>query len=55
MLGDITTAITELTTDPHRTFDPRGETMSLLRMLDELDQMQRLLEAEFPECKIGYS
>jgi hypothetical protein len=29
--------------------------MSLLRILDELDQMQRLLHAEFPECKIGYS
>jgi hypothetical protein len=29
--------------------------MSLLRILDELDQMQRLLEEEFPECKIGYS
>src|SRR5215471_5708119 len=29
--------------------------MSLLHVLDELDQMQRLLEEEFPECKIGYS
>ena len=29
--------------------------MSLLRILDELDQMQRLLEEEFPGCKIGYS
>ncbi len=29
--------------------------MSLLRVLDELDQMQKLLEEEFPECKIGYS
>jgi hypothetical protein len=29
--------------------------MSLLHILDELDQMQRLLEEEFPECKIGYS
>jgi len=29
--------------------------MSLLRTLDELDQMQKLLEEEFPECKIGYS
>ncbi len=29
--------------------------MSLLRILDELDQMQRLLEEEFPECRIGYS
>jgi hypothetical protein len=24
-------------------------------MLDELDQTQRLLEEEFPECKIGYA
>jgi hypothetical protein len=29
--------------------------MSVLRILDELDEMQRLLEEEFPECKIGYS
>lgn len=29
--------------------------MSLMHVLDELDQMQRLLEGEFPECKIGYS
>jgi hypothetical protein len=29
--------------------------MSLLHTLDELDRMQMLLEAEFPECKIGYS
>ena len=29
--------------------------MSLLHILDGLDQMQRLLEEEFPECKIGYS
>jgi hypothetical protein len=29
--------------------------MSLLHILDELDQMQRHLEEEFPECKIGYS
>jgi hypothetical protein len=29
--------------------------MGLLRVLDELDRMQRLLEEEFPECKIGYA
>jgi len=29
--------------------------MGLLRVLDELDRVQRLLEEEFPECKIGYS
>jgi hypothetical protein len=29
--------------------------MSLMHILDGLDQMQRFLEAEFPECKIGYS
>jgi hypothetical protein len=29
--------------------------MSLMRVLDELDRVQRLLEEEFPECKIGYS
>jgi hypothetical protein len=29
--------------------------MSLLHILDKLDQPQRLLEQEFPECKIGYS
>jgi hypothetical protein len=29
--------------------------MSLLRVLDELDETQRLLEEAFPECKIGYS
>jgi hypothetical protein len=29
--------------------------MSVLCILDELDRMQRLLEQEFPECKIGYS
>jgi len=34
---------------------PRGETMRLPRILDELDRAQRLLEEEFPECKIGYS
>jgi hypothetical protein len=28
--------------------------MSLMRVLDELDQMQGLLEDEFPECRIGY-
>jgi hypothetical protein len=26
-----------------------------MHILDGLDQMQRLLEEEFPECKIGYS
>src|SRR6266567_3975489 len=30
-------------------------TISLLHMLDELDQTQGLLEEEFPECKIGYA
>jgi hypothetical protein len=29
--------------------------MSLMRLLDELDRAQKLLEEEFPECKIGYS
>lgn len=29
--------------------------MTLLRILDELDQVQKLLEQEFPECRIGYS
>jgi len=29
--------------------------LSLLRVLDELDRVQKLLEEEFPECKIGYS
>jgi hypothetical protein len=29
--------------------------MSLLCVLDELDRVQRLLEEEFPECKIGYA
>ena len=29
--------------------------MSLMRVLDELDRVQRLLEQEFPECKIGYT
>lgn len=29
--------------------------MSLLPILGELDRAQRLLEEEFPECKIGYS
>jgi hypothetical protein len=29
--------------------------MSLLRILDELDRIQKMLEAEFPVCKIGYS
>lgn len=29
--------------------------MSLLRVLDELDRVQKMLEEEFPECKIGYS
>jgi hypothetical protein len=28
--------------------------MSLLQILDGLDQMQKLLEEEFLECKIGY-
>ncbi len=27
----------------------------MLHILDELDQTQRLLEEEFPKCKIGYS
>jgi len=27
----------------------------LLRVLDELDRVQKMLEEEFPECKIGYS
>lgn len=35
------------------TFNPQGETMSVLRTLDELDQMQSSLKEEFPECKIG--
>ena len=30
-------------------------TMNLMRVLDELDRVQKLLEEEFPECKIGYS
>jgi hypothetical protein len=34
---------------------PTGETVSLLRVLDELDRVQKMLEEEFPECKIGYS
>jgi hypothetical protein len=34
---------------------PRDETMSLLHILGELDRVQKLLEEEFPECKIGYS
>jgi hypothetical protein len=29
--------------------------ISLLCILDELDRVQRLLEGEFPECKVGYS
>lgn len=29
--------------------------MNLLHVLDELDRVQKMLEAEFPECKIGYS
>lgn len=29
--------------------------MSLFHILGELDRMQRLLEEEFPECRIGYS
>jgi hypothetical protein len=29
--------------------------VSLMRVLDELDQVQGLLEEEFPECRIGYS
>jgi hypothetical protein len=29
--------------------------MSLLRVLDELDRVQKMLEEEFPECKFGYS
>ena len=26
-----------------------------MRVLDELDRVQKLLEEEFPECKIGYA
>ena len=29
--------------------------MTSLHVLDELDRVQRLLEEEFPECKIGYA
>jgi hypothetical protein len=29
--------------------------VSLLRVLDELDRVQKMLEEEFPECKIGYA
>jgi hypothetical protein len=29
--------------------------MSLMHVLDELDRVQKLLEEEFPECKVGYS
>jgi hypothetical protein len=29
--------------------------MTLLHVPDELDRVQRLLEEEFPECKIGYA
>jgi hypothetical protein len=29
--------------------------MSLMRAPDELDRAQKLLEEEFPECKVGYS
>jgi len=29
--------------------------MRLLHKLDELDRVQKLLEEEFPECRIGYS
>jgi hypothetical protein len=29
--------------------------MTLMHVLNELDRVQRLLEGEFPECKIGYS
>jgi hypothetical protein len=28
--------------------------MKLLHVLDELDRVQKMLEEEFPECKIGY-
>ena len=30
-------------------------TMGLLHVLDELDRVQKMLEDEFPECRIGYS
>lgn len=29
--------------------------MTLLRVLDGLDRVQKLLEEEFPECRIGYA
>lgn len=29
--------------------------MNLLHVLDELDRVQKMLEQEFPQCKIGYS
>lgn len=29
--------------------------MNLLHVLDELDRVQKMLEEEFPECKIGYT
>jgi hypothetical protein len=29
--------------------------VELMRVLDELDRVQKLLEEEFPECKIGYA
>jgi hypothetical protein len=29
--------------------------MTMLRVLHELDRVQKLLEEEFPECKVGYS
>jgi hypothetical protein len=29
--------------------------MNLLHVLDELDRVQKLLEEEFPECRIGYA
>ncbi len=29
--------------------------MGMLRILEELDRVQKLLEEEFPECKIGYA
>jgi hypothetical protein len=29
--------------------------VGLLHVLDELDRVQKILEEEFPECKIGYA
>jgi hypothetical protein len=29
--------------------------MNLLHVLDEIDRVQKILEEEFPECRIGYS